>query len=258
MSQIDIRFFSHSLNRYTSFKMYIPDDIRNYGGKYDKENMKTLFILHGYTQDGTNWIPDYIAEKYNFAVVIPNGENSFWLDGLSTGHNFCTYVGEELTEYVRNTFGLAKSTEDTAIMGYSMGGFGALHTAFSYPDTFGKVCALSSALIVHEISGMKENGNNGVANYAYYHEWFGDLDNVINSDSNPEKLVIQLVKHDKKVPQIYMACGTEDFLLENNRQFHSFLNDNHIQHIYCESAGGHDMTFWSEYAVKFTEMMFGK
>ena len=86
MSQIDIRFFSHSLNRHTSFKMYIPDDKRNYGGVYDKQNMKTLFILHGYTQDGNNWIPEYISEKYNFAVVIPHGENSFWLDGLSTGH----------------------------------------------------------------------------------------------------------------------------------------------------------------------------
>ena len=127
MSQIDIRFFSHSLNRHTSFKMYIPDDKRNYGGVYDKQNMKTLFILHGYTQDGNNWIPEYISEKYNFAVVIPHGENSFWLDGLSTGHKYCTYVGEELIDYIRNTFGLAQTAEDTAIMGYSMGGFGALH-----------------------------------------------------------------------------------------------------------------------------------
>lgn len=156
MSQIDIRFFSRSLNRYTSFKMYIPDDKRNYGGVYDKQNMKTLFILHGYTQDGYNWIPEYISEKYNFAVVIPHGENSFWLDGLSTGHKYCTYVGEELIDYIRNTFGLAQTAEDTAIMGYSMGGFGALHTAFTYPDTFGKVCAMSSALIVHEIAGMKD------------------------------------------------------------------------------------------------------
>lgn len=47
MSQIDIRSFSQSLNRYVSFKMYIPDDKHNYGGVYDKQNMKTLFILHG-------------------------------------------------------------------------------------------------------------------------------------------------------------------------------------------------------------------
>ena len=27
--------------------------------------------------------------------------------------------------------------------------------------------------------------------------------------------------------------------------------------IYLESKGGHDMTFWNEYAIKFGEMMFG-
>lgn len=258
MSQIDTRFFSQSLNRYTSFKMYIPDDKRNYGGTYDKENMKTLFILHGYSQDGNNWIPDHIAEKYNLAVVIPHGENSFWLDGLSMGHKYCTYVGDELVQYVRNTFGLAKTPENTAIMGYSMGGFGALHTAFTYPETFGKVCALSSALIVHEIAGMKEGGRNDVANYDYYHECFGNLDTVIDSDNNPETLIKRLNTQKKKIPQIYIACGTEDFLLDNNRQFHTFLERENVPHVYLESKGGHDMTFWSEYVVKFSDMMFGK
>lgn len=190
--------------------------------------------------------------------MIPHGENSFWLDGLSTGHKYCTYVGEELIDYIRNTFGLAQTAEDTAIMGYSMGGFGALHTAFTYPDTFGKVCAMSSALIVHEIAGMKDGGDNGVANYAYYHECFGNLDEVVTSDNNPEILVKRLSQENKKIPQIYMACGTEDFLLENNRQFHRFLDSNNIPHVYFESGGGHDMTFWSEYVVKFTDMMFGK
>lgn len=258
MSQIDIRFFSYSLNRYTNFKMYIPDDKRNYGGIYDKKSMKTLFLLHGYTQDGTNWVPDYIAEKYNFAVVIPHGENSFWLDGLSTGHKYCTYVGDELVNYVRNTFGLALTADDTAIMGYSMGGFGALHTALTYPGTFGKVCALSSALIVHEIDGMKEGGGNDIANYAYYHECFVNLEEVVASDNNPETLVKRLAEQNKTIPQIFMACGTEDFLLENNRQFHEFLDSNNIRHTYFESTGSHDMTFWSEYVVKFTDMMFGQ
>lgn len=174
------------------------------------------------------------------------------------GIKYCTYVGEELIDYIRNTFGLAQTVEDTAIMGYSMGGFGALHTAFTYPDTFGKVCAMSSALIVHEISGMKDGGDNGVANYAYYHECFGNLDEVVASDNNPEILVKRLSQENKKIPQIYMACGTEDFLLENNRQFHRFLDSNNIPHIYLESGGGHDMTFWNEYVVKFTDMMFGK
>lgn len=260
MAQITVKLFSNSLMRNTLFDMYIPndrrEDIPHEETVYSKRPMKTLFLLHGYTGFAENWVPSYIAEKYNFAVVMPNGENSFWLDGLSTGHKFCSFVGDELVRYVRKTFGLAQNADDTYIMGLSMGGFGALHTAFAYPETFGKVAALSSALIVHEISDMKPGTNNGVANYDYYHECFGDLENVIESNSNPETLIRKLIADKKKIPEIYMACGTEDFLLENNRSFHKFLNDIGAVHTYMESTGGHDMKFWNEYAIKFSDMMF--
>lgn len=173
--------------------MFIPNDMRDDMHReetaYSKRRMKTLFLLHGYTGAAYNWVPEYLAEKYNFAIVMPNGENSFWLDGLSTGRKFCTFVGEELVGYVRKTFGLAMDAQETYIMGFSMGGFGALHTAFAYPENFGKVGALSSALIVHEIAHMKEGGDNGVANYDYYHECFGDLEVVEESDNNPETLI---------------------------------------------------------------------
>lgn len=117
---------------------------------------------------------------------MPSVENSFYLDGISTGHQFQTFVGEELVDYVRRTFGLARSPADTYIMGMSMGGFGALHTALAYPETFGKAAALSSALIVHEIASMKPGESNPVANYEYYRECFGDLEHVEESDNNPE------------------------------------------------------------------------
>ena len=96
--------------------------------KYSENSTKTLFLLHGYTGDAENWVPEYLSDKYNFAVVIPSGENSFWLDGRSTGHQFCKFVGEELVDYVRRVFRLAKDGSETYIMGLSMGGFGALHT----------------------------------------------------------------------------------------------------------------------------------
>lgn len=237
--------------------MIIPNDFRGEAPE-NKGRMRTLFLLHGYTGDAGNWVPEYLAEKYNFAIVLPSGENGFWLDGISTGHKFGTFIGEELVSYIRRTFGLAMSAEETYIMGLSMGGFGALHTALAYPDTFGKTAALSSALIVHGIAGMKSGDKNDVANYEYYRECFGDLDKVLESENNPEVLVKKLKSQEKKLPEIFMACGTEDFLLENNRQFHNFLNENDVTHVYLESAGGHDVKFWDEYAVKFTEMMFGE
>lgn len=260
MAYYRIKFFSNSLKRNTFFEMFLPNDIRedipHEDTVYSRRQMKTLFLLHGYTGCAENWVPEYLAEKYNFAIVMPNGENSFWLDGISTGHQFCTFVGIELVNYIRKTFGLAMNADETYIMGMSMGGFGALHTAFYYPERFGKLAALSSALIVHEIAHMKEGGGNPVANYAYYHECFGDLETVEESDNNPETLVKKLKNECKKIPEIYMSCGTEDFLLENNRAFHAFLESSGIEHLYVESSGGHDMAFWSEYAVKFVEKMF--
>jgi enterochelin esterase-like enzyme len=54
-----------------------------------------------------------------------------------------------------------------------------------------------------------------------------------------------------------MSCGTEDFLLENNRQFHNFLEAEGISHIYEEDAGTHDMVFWNKYVQKFIPVIFG-
>ena len=253
MANINVKFFSNALNRKVSFDMYIPND----APEEKSRKMKVLFLLHGYTGDAWNWVPEHLAQKYNFAVVTPNGENGFWLDGLSTGHKYCTFVGSELVGYIRRTFGLALTPDDTYIMGLSMGGFGALHTAFTYPENFGKTAAMSSALIIHEIAKMKPGDDNGMANYAYYRECFGELETVEESDSNPEVLVKRL-KEKGSIPAIFMSCGTEDFLIENNRQFHSFLQDIDVPHTYFESKGSHDMDFWNEYTEKFVELMFGE
>ena len=261
MSNVDARFYSNCLRRYVNFKVYLPydehDDWPEDKSEYKQRETKTLFLLHGYTGDADNWVPEQLSDQYNFAVVIPNGENSFWLDGISSGHRFGTFLGEELVKFVRKTFHLAMKREDTCIMGLSMGGFGALHTAFAYPDTFAKTAALSSALIVHEVAGMTEGKGNEVANYEYYRECFGDPSKVLESDNNPETLVRKLRASGKKLPEILMACGTEDFLIENNREFHRFLENEKIPHIYEEAPGIHDMEFWSRYVEKFIPVMFG-
>lgn len=254
MAQLSVKYFSQALNRNIRFEMYIPNDKPEDSPK----KMRTLFLLHGYTGDAGNWVPEWLAQKYGFAVIAPCGENSFWLDGLSTAHKYCTFVGDELVNYIRRTFGLARSAEDTFLLGLSMGGFGALHTALTYPENFGKTAAMSSALLVHQIAGMKPGEDNGVANYDYYRECFGDLDAVLESDSNPEVLVKRLKDSGARIPEIFMSCGTEDFLLEQNREFHRYLTAIEVPHVYLESKGSHDMVFWNEYTLKFVEMMFGE
>lgn len=255
MATFRIRFFSHSLQREVSFNMYLPNDPReNTKERESGQVLKTGFFLHGYTGSAEDyWELTGLAEQYHYAMVMPNGENSFYLDANATGFQYGTYVGQELVEYVRKTFGLALRREETFIAGLSMGGFGALHTGFAFPENFGQIIALSSALIIHEIKNIKEGCQNDVANYEYYDRCFGRLDCVVASANNPETLLLKLLEQKQKVPAIYMACGTEDFLLDRNREFHHFLKKYQVPHYYHESPGNHDMVFWKEHFAKAFE-----
>ena len=172
MAHLTIEYYSEALCRPVTFRMILPGDRPHPDAV--KRPTRTLLLLHGYTGAAENWVPEYLTEKYNFAIVMPSGENSFWLDGEATGRKFCTFVGQELIGCLRRTFSLATRREETYVMGLSMGGFGALHTGYAWPENFGKVCAMSPAMIVHDVAKMKPGDGTHLANYAYYRECFGD------------------------------------------------------------------------------------
>src|SRR5699024_1139790 len=109
-----------------------------------------------------------------------------------TGRDHATYVGEELVSYITETFNLSSEREDTFVAGISMGGFGALHTGLKYPETFSKVVALSSALVVNSLMKMEPGTADEIADYDFYVHTFGDLKALETSDNNPEYLVKQL------------------------------------------------------------------
>jgi len=128
-----------------------------------------------------------------------------------------------------------------------MGGFGALHTALTYTDTFGKIFAMSSALIIHDIMNIPVDYKDGIADFDYYQSVFGDLKSLDTSKNNPEYLIRKLIKDDVEMPEIFMLCGTEDFLIEQNRAFHQFLISERIDVRYEEHPGTHDWNFWNRY-----------
>lgn len=247
-------FYSVSLQRGVTFRIILPNDMPEMwkeGNPHLQRPMKTLMLLHGYTGSCGDWMNNSLivdlANKYNLAVICPAGENSFYLDGKETGRKYATYVGEELIQYARKTFGLSDKAEDTFVGGLSMGGFGAIHTGLQFNHTFSKVVALSSALLTHQVEKMTPGFDNGVANYDYYKLMFGEPSELPASINNPEELVRRLVKAGDTIPDIYMACGTEDFLLEANHNFRDFLQEQGVAVTFHESSGIHDFVFWNQY-----------
>lgn len=250
MAFLNVEFYSNCLRRCVEFKVILPNESRNVE--------KTLYLLHGYGNRSSEWVFNSqimeVAGRYGICVVLPSGENSFYLDGEATGRKYGTFIGEELPCYVQKTLGVSSKREDNFLGGLSMGGFGAIHTALQFPKRFGGLFALSSALIVPEVMQMKEGDENGVANEAYFRLMFGKEELLEHGDSNPEELVRRIKQRGDEMPQMYLACGTEDFLLQENRYFHNFLEQEEVKHVYLESPGEHNFVFWNEYlepAVKW-------
>lgn len=254
MALFQANYFSKALMRVTTFHMIVPNDVMPEmvkGNENYRRETKTLYMLHGFSGNSLDWMMGSLAQdmaiKYNLAIVMPSGENSFYLNQKGTGKAYATFVGEELVAYVGKTFGLSVKKEDLCIGGLSMGGFGAIHTGLKYKDTFGRMFGLSSALIIHDIENASSDFRNDVADYDYYVSTFGDLTKLEASENNPEYLIKQRKENREEIQPIFMACGTEDFLLEQNRDFNNFLVKQGVDVTYKESAGIHDWKFWNEY-----------
>ena len=259
MALLQVNFFSRSLKKSTSFNALIPLDRLGVPGEKEvsEKPVKALYLLHGYSGNYMDWVCNSniqeLSLKHNIAVFMPSGENFFYLDDVDMGIMYSEYIGRELVEFTRKMFRLSGRREDTFIGGLSMGGYGAIRNGLKYSDTFSRIIALSSALITNRIAGIPEDFNNGIADYKYYSRVFGDVNKLKGSDRDPEALVLQLKQDNKQIPEIYMACGTEDFLLNENREFHQFLVSEGIEHTYIEAPGVHDWKFWNEFISKGLE-----
>ena len=258
-----MEFHADTIMQHTNFCFVLPTDfiieeIKN-PAYYDRP-AKSLILLHGLTGTDTDWlyggVAQEMAKQYNLAVFMPTVGNSFYLDRGYAGGNYASFVGEELPEFIRKTFGYCQSRDDTMIAGLSMGGYGALHTALAFPDVFSSCIALSSALVIHEISRYKGRKND-VMPEGLVREVFGDPETILDSDRNPEFLYRRNKAAGKKNPRIYMAIGTEDSLLEYNQEFGAFLENEKADYFYEKGPGVHNWDFWNGYLPRGIEWVLG-
>ncbi|AZT91391.1 acetylesterase [Caldicellulosiruptor changbaiensis] len=261
MAIMQINFYSKMLKKNTTILAILPVDKpdKKFQKDVDSENLKTLYLLHGYAGNYMDWLCGAriveLSMRYNVAVFLPSGENSFYLDDEEKEEYFGEFVGNEIIEFTRNVFPIPQKREKTFIGGLSMGGYGALRNGLKYNKNFAGIIALSSALIIHKIAGIPKDYRNAYASYNYYRRVFGDLNSLIGSDKDINALVTKLKQEKGSIPKIYMACGKDDFLVQENRDLFNFLKNEGIDVIYEEDEGGHDWDFWNKHIKKAFEWL---
>jgi S-formylglutathione hydrolase FrmB len=58
----------------------------------------------------------------------------------------------------------------------------------------------------------------------------------------------------RMLPFLYLDCGTEDFLFQNNREFVSLLVEKKVPHEYRQLPGAHDWKYWDKQVVEFLQV----
>ena len=257
MALIQLNYVSSALFRTVTVNVVLPCDKLDADRKHylnRGKKFKTLYLLHGLIGNYTDWISgtrvQRLAEKNDLAVVMPSGDNSFYVNSYAIPNNdYGRFIGEELVEVTRAMFPLSDKREDTFVGGLSMGGFGALRTGLKYSDTFSAIISLSGALHVFE----DEAGHGAKIqdeNWAFGRSIFGPAETAMKSDNNPRVLLDDLQasgKGKESLPKIFMACGTDDFLLPGNRSFSKELKERGLDLTYIEAPGNHNWFFWDTY-----------
>ena len=203
MAILQCNFNSKSLMRTVPVNVVMPTDKIVVPGQPvpEEKPLKTLYLLHGIFGNYTDWVNrtrlQSWAEARNLAVVMPSGDNSFYVDNRKTSALYGSFISKDLVEFTRKTFPLSRKKEDTFIGGLSMGGFGAIVNGLQHPETFGCIVGLSAALVLNEQNLNSEYTDFLMTNRGYYESVFGDLNKVLGGEN-----VLELADP---------SLGTDDF-----------------------------------------------
>ena len=260
MAFIEMNFMSECLMRTVQANVILPADkieMPDKPGQRVESNegpFKTLYLLHGVFGSQIDWVNgtniQRWAEEKNLAVVMPAGENMFYLDQPRVHNFYSRFVGEELVELTRRIFPLSKKKEDTFIAGLSMGGYGALRNGLLYHDTFGYIASLSGANVFEEPSEKMFYGSR-----EHLEALYGSFEEAQNSDKNIKWLVSHYGQIGGTGQKIYLACGTEDCLIDGNREWARVLEKNGFDVTYEEGSGAHEWDFWNRYIKRVIDWL---
>lgn len=211
-----------------------------------------IYLLHGLTGHFNNWTDITKVSGYalsnKFIIVTPEGDNGWYTDSVSKPTDkYESYIVKELIPEIDAKFRTIADRENRMIAGLSMGGYGATKFGLKYPEMFSLIGAFSGALgaasFTEKNSAMAGRGIDAI---------MGAEDAETRKANDIFKIVRALTPEKiKALPFIYQSCGTEDFLIQNNRDFMTLLAEKKVPHEYRQHPGAHNWLFWDDQIREF-------
>lgn len=261
-----MNLYSYVLGKDTNVEMIIPEKRHKKHEELNGKKYPVLWFLHGHSADESAWIRhsgiEFMLGSTDYAAVMPDCGRSYFADS-EYGYRYFTYLTEELPLILRNWFPISTAREENSVIGYSMGGYGALKCALRRPDLYSRCVALSSEIYFEDyINGFGKELEVRDQDGKLYHNPLYQLEDFYSNVRNqlgktPEEFqgsindleaaAVELAASDKPKPKIYMCCGDQDALHLSNRRFYRFLQERtpELECVYEVSEGMHNWNYWS-------------
>ena len=237
-------FDSKSLGASVTYVAYLPADYET-----SKASYPVIYALHGMFETSSFWERRGLEPQFidlvksgvapNAIVVTVDGGNNLFVN--STKGKYQDMVTKDLIEHIDKTYRTIAKREGRALLGVSMGGYGALNIAFSRPEVFVAV-ATHSAMLLTEIPTI-EAGARGGQMRAFTGVFGEPVDPAIWKADDPLELAKTV--DPKKVPALYFDCGGQDRygLFKGNEALHTILDARKIANDFSISPGDHGYDF---------------
>ncbi len=233
MAFATINYHSRSLKKASSFNVVFPDDPAT------PRPWSVYYLLHGLSDDHTIWMRRTSIERYAgglpLVVVMPDGGRGWYTNAADGLSDYEDDLIDDVVGLVDRTFPVRAERAGRAIGGLSMGGYGAVKLGLKHHDRFASVNSHSGALGFPRLPVEKARERTP--------EFARVFGTSAKGGSEDPFAIVERIDHGR-IPAMRIDCGTDDFLIEQNRQFHQHLESLHIPHEYQEFPGSHNWEYW--------------
>jgi enterochelin esterase-like enzyme len=243
------------LNRSIDYAVLLPE-----GYDESEESYPVVYLLHGYGDDETAWytngglqyyVDQNITQTVPMIYVMPQAFNSYYIDRYNGNFPYMEMFATELVAEIDTRFRTKKDKTQRAVMGYSMGGYGALILPAMHPDVFGISIPLSMSFRTDEQYMAESPGS-------FSNQWapnFGPSSGATGvarlSPYFKERSPFHFFNQENTTAynnlKILVDCGDdEESLTFTSNSMHSLMRDNNIAHEYRVRSGGHSFDYWKK------------
>jgi S-formylglutathione hydrolase FrmB len=228
---------SPALRQRADLTLFVPQQVDQ------SHSIPLVILLHGVYGSHWAWALKGGAHR-TAAKLIAAGEippmvlampsDGLWGDGsgyLRHAHqDFERWIVEDVPAAARAAVPALDVSSPLFISGLSMGGFGALRLAAKYPEKF-----------------RGAGGHSSMTHFDQHTQFVEEPLNSYGCVPEDRSVFETMTRNRAKLTPFRFDCGTEDPLLEVNRQLHTQMESAGIAHQYAEFPGGHEWPYWEEH-----------